>query len=276
MSYSLYPLKAKSGSGVLFFSFDNGLIDYSSLTRNATFLVHKHLGLPVCVVTDKVTEDFFMADKLIRIDKDEASTQRFFQDFGQSASWYNMGRELALDLTPWQHTIVLDSDYLVMSKDLLKYVDAPLALSRSAYFIDSDYRHKNLQVMPMSHLPMYWATVMIFDALDIRAQMFFSQMKKIKKAWPYFSQMCGLNPDLYRNDYVATLSLAMLQQHRWSRDYDLPITLLTAGFDSEVTRVDYQGITINTKGNPPYLIKDIDIHVFNKKSLLRALINSPV
>jgi hypothetical protein len=265
------PYCPKSGTGALFFSFNNGLIDYTALTKYATYLVHKNLGLPVCVVTDDPSESFG-ANKVVRIPRDESSTLRFFKDFGREAPWYNMGRERALDLTPWVHTIVLDVDYLVFTKELLKYKDLPLGLARHTHFLGrEDTRNEQYQTMPMSHLPMYWATVIIFDSTDISAQIFFERMKKIKQNWPYFSQMAGIDANLYRNDYVATLSLSMLQSNMWSRDYDLSLAWVTAGFDCEVkTLTEDNGLLVKAP-SVNGTIKDHDIHVFNKKSLLESL-----
>jgi hypothetical protein len=273
MTPSTIPLtKTKVGTGVLFFCFNNGLIDYTKLTRLATKLVHENLRLPVCVVTDQAHTDFG-SEHVILVDKPEASTPRYFGDYAQTAAWYNVGRECSLDVTPFKHTVVLDSDYLVLSDVLLKYTSMPLALSRSAFFLGGR-SDRDMSYMPLTNMPMYWATVIVFDSCSWPAEVFFSAMKRLKRNWSHLASMSGLDPSLYRNDYVATMALSMLQENRWSREFDLPVELVTAGFDCTVSQIDSDSRTLKlgkTTSTEVLRVKGVDVHVFNKKSLLESL-----
>lgn len=263
--------KNKAGTGVLFYCFNNGLIDYSKITRLATRLVHENLRLPVCVVTDELCD--FGADHVIKVERPTEATSRYFGEYAKSAVWYNVGRECALDLTPFRHTVVLDSDYLILSEVLAKYTHLPLALSRSAYFL-GDSPDRSMAYMPLTNMPMYWATVMIFDACSWPAEMFFLAMKKLKRSWGHIASLSGLDPSLYRNDYVATMALAMIQENRWSREFDLPVELITAGFDCVVNKVDPSTRTLNislVNSSRSLCPKGTDVHVFNKKSLLGVI-----
>lgn len=273
MTQTTVPLiKTKTGTGVLFFCFDNGLIDYTRLTRLATKLVHENLKLPVCVVTDTRHTDFG-ADHVVYVEKPEEATPRYFGDYAATATWYNVGRECSLDLTPFQHTIVLDSDYLVLSNVLFKYAALPLGLSRSAFFLGGT-SDRDMSYMPLTNMPMYWATVIVFDSNSWPAEVFFSAMKRLKRNWNHIASLSGLDPSLYRNDYVATMSLAVIQENRWSREYDLPIQLVTAGFDCTVSSLDLESNTLclgRVNSTQTLRIREIDVHVFNKKSLLESL-----
>ncbi len=272
MNLSATPLtKNKAGTGVLFFCFNNGLIDYTRLTRLATALVHENLKLPVCVITDENQD--FGADQVIRVSKPESATSRYFGDYAETATWYNVGRESSLDLTPFRHTIVLDSDYLVFSNVLSRCVAMPLALSRSAYFLGPS-SDSSMSYMPLTNMPMYWATVMIFDSCSWPAEAFFTGMKKIRKNWGHIASMSGIDPSLYRNDYVATMALSLIQENRWSREFDLPVDLVTAGFECVVNKVDKESRSIHLNllnSTKTITTKGVDVHVFNKKSLLRSL-----
>jgi hypothetical protein len=273
MNQTTIPLtKTKAGTGVLFFCFDNGLIDYTRLTRLATKLVHENLKLPVCVVTDARHTDFG-SDQVVYVEKPEESTSRYFGDYSATATWYNVGRECSLDLTPFQHTIVLDSDYLVLSNVLSKYTSLPLGLSRSAFFLGGT-PDRDMSYMPLTNMPMYWATVIVFDSCSWPAEVFFSAMKRLKRNWNHIASLSGLDPSLYRNDYVATMSLSIVQENRWSREYDLPIQLVTAGFDCTVSNLDFDTNTLHlgkVTSTQKLCIRETDVHVFNKKSLLESL-----
>lgn len=272
MSLRATPVtRNKAGTGVLFYCFNNGLIDYSKITRLATRLVHENLKLPVCVVTDDPCE--FGADHVIKVDKPTEATSRYFGEYAKSAVWYNVGRECSLDLTPFRHTVVLDSDYLVLSNVLAKYTSLPLALSRSAHFLGGA-ADRDMSYMPLTNMPMYWATVMVFDACSWPAEMFFLAMKKLKHNWGHIASLSGLDPSLYRNDYVATMALAMIQENRWSREFDLPVDLMTAGFDCIIDGVDPNTRTLKislVNSSRSFCSRGVDVHVFNKKSLLGVL-----
>ncbi len=264
--------KSKAGTGVLFFCFDNALIDYTKLTKLATKLVHENLRLPVCVVTNTHHTDFG-ADQVVHVEKPEEATARYFGDYGSTATWYNVGRECSLDLTPFQHTIVLDSDYLVQSDTLAKYTGLPLALSRSAFFLGGS-SDREMSYMPLTNMPMYWATVLVFDSCSWPAEVFFSAMKRLKRNWTHLASLSGLDPSLYRNDYVATMALSLIQENRWSREYDLPVQLVTAGFDCTVSQVNLEANTVRlskSSSSEVFCLKGVDVHVFNKKSLLESL-----
>jgi hypothetical protein len=277
MNLTTIPLtKAKAGTGVLFFCFNNGLIDYTRITRLATKLVHENLGLPVCVVTDEAHTDFG-SEHVVHLEKPGASTPRYFGDYAQTATWYNVGRECSLDVTPFRHTVVLDSDYLVMSDVLLKYTAMPLALSRSAFFLGG-HSDRDMSYMPLTNMPMYWATVIVFDSCSWSAEVFFSAMKRLRRNWSHLAAMSGLDPSLYRNDYVATMALSLIQENRWSREFDLPVQLVTAGFDYTVCELDPKTRSLRlgkTTSTEVLRVKGIDVHVFNKKSLLESLDAEP-
>ena len=112
--------------GVVIFAYANKLIDYVALAAWSTKNIHRHLGLPVCVVTDVVDlPDTYQFDQVIHADK-QGNNSRYFTDFGDSVTWYNHDRMTAYAVSPWDQTLVLDADYVVASDQLKVLFDVDI------------------------------------------------------------------------------------------------------------------------------------------------------
>ena len=113
--------------GVFLIARNNGYIDY---VKQAVFLarrIKQYLGVPVTVATDSVdylidvfgTDDF---DKIINLEYTAESNMRYFFDgtlSKKSASFKNNNRASVYDLTPYDETLLMDTDYII-SNDLLE------------------------------------------------------------------------------------------------------------------------------------------------------------
>ena len=260
------PKTTTESKGVLFFCFDNGLIDYGKITALAIKKVKEHLDLPVTVVSNKVDLDIGQDSLVVYKDYEENSTTRYFHEYRETYPWYNRGRELSLELSPYRHTIVLDVDYLVLGKTLLKYIDLDLAVSRSLWDIGSPLFTAK-RSFGLLEVPMYYATVMVFDKETAVAQAFFKAMRKVADDWQYYAVMFGLDPKLYRNDYVVSIAMYLIDEYRWSRDYDLPMTVVNAPPQATVHGLESGSVWVTPGLGKPSVKVDRDLHVSNKKSL---------
>ena len=112
-------------NGALIFAHNNSSIDYTKLAVFAATRIKQFLNIPVSIVTDNrkwLDENFHQHpfDKIIEITA-EPATQKLFYD-GTLASkkleWKNLSRNRAYDLTPYDRTLVIDSDYILCSSIL--------------------------------------------------------------------------------------------------------------------------------------------------------------
>ena len=114
-------------TGALIFAFNNEQIDYLAMARWSARNINRHLGIPTAIVTDQpfVELDYERCIVVACPPKDNA---RWFADLQGSVTWYNSNRVDAYSLSPWEQTLVLDSDYVVAS-DQLKLLLNSAALS---------------------------------------------------------------------------------------------------------------------------------------------------
>lgn len=255
-----------ASKGVLFFCFDNGLVDYSKITKLAIRKVKENLGLPVTVVSNDENLDIGQDNLVIYEGYEDQSTTRYFHEYRETYPWYNRGRELALEFSPYRHTIVLDVDYLVLGDTLLKYIDLELAIPRSLWDVGTPLSTAT-RSFGLINVPTYYATILVFDKEAAVAQAFFKAMQKVAADWQYYAVVFGLDPKLYRNDYVVSIALYLIDEYRWSRDYDLPITVLNAAPQATVYDLERNSVMVTVGVDKPAVKVYSDLHVSNKKSL---------
>ena len=72
--------------------------------------INQYLNIPVSLVTDAtINEQVF--DQVIIVDKPATKKYKYWQDTDTTTKWYNSGRSGALDLTPYDRTLLVDIDY---------------------------------------------------------------------------------------------------------------------------------------------------------------------
>ena len=116
--------------GVVIFAFNNERIDYLAMASWSARNIRRHLDLPTCVITD-ITDTARTAefDQVVLTEPQLTQQHRYFYDYKASAAWHNINRSSVHDLTPWDHTLVLDADFVVASDQL-----------NSLFDIDQDFK----------------------------------------------------------------------------------------------------------------------------------------
>jgi len=196
-------------TGALIFAFDNEQTDYISMAAWSAKNIHRHLGIPVAVVTDYENPpgDF---DYVINSQAQSGGT-RYFEDYNQTVTWHNAGRVDAYTLSPWEQTLVLDADYVVASSG--------------------------------HNIPMYWATVMMFRRSNT-AQYIFDCMNMIRDNWQHYRDLYQIDKKTYRNDFALTIAIGIVSGHTGSVD-QIPWPLMTAMPDTVLTSNSPDYYTIN-------------------------------
>ena len=99
--------------GALLFAFNNDAIDYYTMAVKTAKRINHFLNLPVTIVTDKTTpNNNYQFDKVINVAGD-------LSNFRDEKIWINKGRYQAYQFSPYDETLLLDTDYLVNSDKLL-------------------------------------------------------------------------------------------------------------------------------------------------------------
>jgi hypothetical protein len=259
--------------GALIFAFNNQHTDYLAMAAWAARRVQQWLDIPVAVVTNVTDSDSLSAFDCVINAPAQSGGGRWFSDYGTHVEWYNAGRPEAYDLTPWDHTLVLDSDYVVNSGQLNTLFDADndFLCYRDCVDITSPDQPL-LKTFGKFNLPMWWATVMCFNKSNT-SQYIFESMKMVRNNWQHYRDLFGISETTYRNDYALSIALGIVSGHTWKVN-NIPWPMMATLPDH---RLDLQTVgtvdmwTINYQNNQSRPTKmalaGMDFHAMGKQSL---------
>lgn len=266
-------------TGALIFAFNNEKTDYVKMATWSAERIRQFLNIPVTLVTDAT--DPGLADKFEMVCRVAAQTggQRYFEDYADSVSWHNAGRTDAYNLSPYEQTLVLDSDYVVASDQLQRVLDAPqdFLAHRSAFNIARP-EEPFLDTFGRNKFPMWWATVMMFRK-GPTAQYIFDCMAMIKANYQHYRELYGITEKNYRNDYALSIALGIVSGHTLRVD-SIPWPLMSVLPDVELTRnalptVELWNMKYVKDGKPKTVgMTGQDFHAMGKKYLEAVIASS--
>ena len=264
--------------GSLIFAFNNEQIDYLSLAAWSTKNIHRHLNIPVCVVTNVENIPANYEFDQIVFAQPNGTAHRHFADLPTSAPWYNGNRTDAYALSPWDTTLVLDADYVVASDqlDALYKVKQDFLCHRWSYDITNLRDFNDLNYFGKFKMPMWWATVMLFHRSKT-TELIFDSMNMIKEHWGHYKNLYGTGRSSYRNDYALSIAANLVNGHTLQQS-SIPWRLATLTPDHKVTmtKQDCYRVDFNTSEQQARWI-DInaqDFHAMGKGHLGAIVANS--
>ena len=143
--------------GVVIFAHSTAATDYYALASATAKRVERFLHLPTTLITDRETlgavREPYAFHNVITLDRDGTNYR------SKNVEWHNRGRYRVYDLTPYDETLVLDSDYIINSPTLLSTFDY------SSDFVCHDKCRYLLNLTPPEHFrgnaqEILWATVL--------------------------------------------------------------------------------------------------------------------
>lgn len=269
-------------AGAVIFAQNNAIIDYTKLAVFAASRVSRHLDIPVSIITDNATlVPANVFDKIIEI-KSEPCSQRLFFDGSLSSKkldWKNVSRNRVYDLTPYDKTLVLDSDFIICSNRLKQAfeIDSIFQIYQKSFdvaeFRDTSYFDR---INPYS-IPFYWATVFMFEKNPIM-ECFFNLVEYIKANWHYFRILYSIDSQLFRNDFAFSIAIHIMNgktngefatelpgKMSYILEHDYLINMNATSISVLIQKPNRLGEYLATK------VSNIDVHIMNKLSLLRFI-----
>jgi hypothetical protein len=259
-------------TGALIFAFNNESTDYVAMAGWSADRIHRHLNIPVAIVTDADPADprLVSADQIINAAPVSGGKRRF-EDNQTGVSWYNAGRTSAYSLSPWDQTLVLDADYVVCGNGLRTVLDSPqdFMCHRYAWDITDLDNFDGLNHFGANRMPMWWATVMMFRKSNI-AQYIFDSMAMVRENWPHYKNLYHFPSGQYRNDYALSIALGIVSGHTLQVD-NIPFGLATIVPGPSIRQLDtdYFEITYTGQDKKPKTLawQGMDFHAMGKKQL---------
>jgi len=275
--------------GVLTFARNNSQVDY---LKQAIFLakrVRKYLNLPTTVATDSV--DYLaeaypnykeVFDTVIELDwTDTHSLKRYYDGSitQKRLEFKNDSRCLAFDISPYDETILLDTDFII-ADDVLKNCfdqDLDFLIYKNAYDLANFRDYSEFDYVSDTSVDFYWATCVFFRKTDTN-NIFFDLIKHIQENWSYYNSVYQINSVTYRNDHAFSIAIHIMNGYQpgnfagrmpgklfYTTDKDLIVELTDERFLFLVEKESHLGEYV------PIRFQNSSVHVMNKFSLERVI-----
>lgn len=273
--------------GILLLAFNNEEIDYVELSIYCAQQIKKNLGKPVTLITDSKDwlidhhkkQDLF--DQVIDITDPLIQTKKFYDGTGKykKSSWKNFRRADVYELSPYDETLVIDSDFIINSSFLNYCWDQKhdfLIYDKSNDL--SGWRDSfEFEFINEFSVKFYWATVFFFRK-TAEVKKFFKIVEHVRDNWNYYSTIYQCINKKFRNDFAFSIAIHMMNgftngdfSYNFANklSYVLDRDFLIEHTDNKMKfliqkKGDAEGYTLLSTNS-------LDVHVMNKRSLLRII-----
>lgn len=238
--------KFEKSKGLLAFAVNTDTTDYVSIAKQTLELASRTLGIPYTLVTNL----------------ESVANSRYDTDINQFVQWNNAGRYQAYDLSPYDETIVIDVDYLVLDQSLTNVFKTnwDYLLMRNARALTESFP----AVMGSTSLPYVWATVFAFRKTP-RAKMFFDLVRRVQDNYGYYRELFNLEQRNFRNDYAFAIADIILNGY----------SIGNTGLSGTMIHINQPICAIQQRDNfivvrdenKSYVLPKMNVHVMSKAYL---------
>jgi hypothetical protein len=240
--------KSGKSKGVLLFATNTDTVDYVAIANRAERLINHYLELPVTIIESSP----------------KTKNKRYSIDTGQFEFWNNKGRGEAYDLSPYEQTLLLDSDYLIFDDNLLKILDSlqDYKIAKQNNFIDGT----QILTMGKYSLPTLWATVIAFDKTK-KSKLLFDLVKRIELNYTYYWRLYNISATNFRNDFAFTIADNIINGYTQDQQNYLPWPIIT--INKPIQRLSLHDqkffLQVNDQG---HVLPKQNLHIMSKEYLL--------
>lgn len=276
------------------YAYNNSELDYFRIACANALMVQKNLGVPITIVTDEGTlnyskkvlgqelldqcfENIILSDRVWSFDN-----KRNFSDTSNSIKtlqFYNCNHWEAYNLSPYDETLFIDADYLIMSSALSNCwgSDDDFMINHKIFTPD-ELKEPESAYIDKFGIRLYWATVIYFKKTEF-AKFVFEVVRHIQDNYNYYRQLYSFSNGMFRNDNAFSIAIHTLSgfTNNHCSVNELPIPGLLMAWDTgDIYKVNgVNDITVYCeKGSTGMYtlarIKDQDIHILNKWALGRV------
>lgn len=255
--------KLEKSRGIVAFAYNVDTIDYVSIAEYTLALAGKQLDLPYTLITDREL-------------KNDSHTMRYDVDTSEFVKWRNVGRYHAYELSPYEETLVIDVDYLILDNNLNKIFDInwDYLLARNSHALTTNWPN----TMGKNSLPYVWATVFAFRK-TARAKRYFDLIGRIQRNYAYYCALFNVDSRNYRNDYAFAMADTILNGYTIEKK-SIPGSILAVDQSVQSMTVKDKHIVVKDT-TKSYVLPRTNLHVMSKaylqsdnfKILVNRLIN---
>lgn len=274
--------------GILVYAHNSRFVDYGLMAIISAGLAKKQLNVPASLVTDKFTVEWMQEsgtyetaltvfENIIVVDKPVTNNNRRLYDGtdNEVVPFINSNRFSAWELTPYDRTLLIDSDFLIMSNRLSEYwdVESDILIGKSIKDIYDQSRlgYHDKYISDVG-LKLYWATTVMFTKNE-NTKMFFELVGFVKERYQYFADTYRFDSKQFRNDIAFSIAKHILDGFEETTTGHLPPVFTMLDRDVLYDIVDNKLISlVSPKLDATFCavsISGVDVHVMNKQSIIR-------
>lgn len=280
-----------STQGFMMFAYNNEQLDYTGLALLAALAIKKQMpNYPVVLVTNKQSlsqcskqsksliskawDDIIITnptyEKNTRLHHDGA-----YNSF--SAQFTNTNKHDIYNLSPFDETILIDTDYICGNANLAMLFGGQndVAMYRDAKNLRCEEPYTTERWLHYAGIRMWWSTVVYWRKSE-EAEHFFNIWQAVKENWEYYRFLYKFPGSLYRTDYAASIAAHMCDGWqdggfigkipnfmRYQDQQDDIVKVLAPNHWILLSNLpeDHKNLLVE--------IKNEDIHLMNKKSIVR-------
>ena len=189
---------------------------------------------------------------------------KHWQDTEKTTAWYNAGRSRAIELTPYDRTLLVDIDYMLNScviKTLLGS-DQPFFAHNIVQPIEKNC--KITEKFGQRKTPMWWATVIVFDKSEF-SQDVFKMWQMVEENYQHYANVFEFDPRKFRNDFALSIALLVANGNTHPEQCNIPWPLVNIDPKIKVTLEDDKWWITDTTHH--FYLRNQDLHVMGKSYL---------
>lgn len=283
-------------SGYLLFAHNNNSIDYAGLALCNALLIKKHCKQTraVALITDEYTQAYLDehhgSDLVSRafdhviidsLDHRQFASRRYHDTRYTTFSdeYHNSNRPNALRLSPFDETMMVDVDYLILDDTLDMIWGSVEDFMCNTKTIDLDHKANNFgfdnRFNDMS-IPLYWATAVYFKKTPL-AERIFELMEFVREHYVYYQYLYRFMPSGYtRNDYALSIAIHMLNNMmEYQSVATLPVPHILFSMENDELHDFRDGTCIITtepeQGDFRVHAVRANVHMMNKRAIARKM-----
>jgi len=190
----------------------------------------------------------------------------------------NQNRVLSYQYSPYNETILIDSDYILMNNDFDNIWGCNEDILMNHKTVDLQNNEFELKDKRISNhgIPMCWATAVYFKK-SLLAKSFFELVDYIREEYNFFQFLYGFKYGIYRNDFVFSIALHILNGFTTQGIKSLPQDTMVSSYQKDkIAKIINTNEIIFHSYHPkePWKItlvnaKGFNVHIMNKKELLK-------
>jgi hypothetical protein len=249
--------------GIVFLAFNNSEIDYQLLVEANAKSIKRFSNISITAITDQPWQSKYVDHFVVG----EPGNPTYRRDqILKTDHWLNQNRSLVYDQSPYQKTLLLDSDYFINTSQLLTVFDTDYE-----FLIGKDFKDVltgapcDPKYISNFSIDTVYATALYFKK-SMLAEDIFQRVIVIRNNWDYYQTLYQF-VSKFRNDFAFAIAMHETNNGMVRKDMYLPHTIWNA----------MPGSVISFKHDIPWIqdavmtdahsvdVATTDIHLLNKK-----------